>query len=73
MVDPADHREPPDPSPPLALPLRLSWLMGQRRTAALQLEALSPRGSRHRTERAVALRRRVRVLDDRIARARSPR
>jgi hypothetical protein len=50
---------------PGRVPVR--WLERQRRTAALQLEALSPRGARHRTGRAVALRRRVRVLDAEIA------
>jgi hypothetical protein len=45
----------------------VSWLVRQRRTALLQLDALAPRGARHRVRRAVALRRRVRLLDAAIA------
>jgi hypothetical protein len=40
-----------------------AWLAARRRTLALQLEACSPRASRYRVERIVALRRRRRELD----------
>ena len=59
----------PGPDQAAAVPgvVPTSWLVGQRRTAVLQLEALSPRGARHRTARAAYLRRRIRVLDAAIA------
>jgi hypothetical protein len=46
----------------------LAWLVRHRRTAALQLEALSTRAARHNLGRTVALRRRLRALDAAIAR-----
>ncbi|MFN8168412.1 MAG: hypothetical protein U0S36_06485 [Candidatus Nanopelagicales bacterium] len=57
------------PEIPVTGEVPVSWLVRQRRTACLQLEALSPRGSRHHAARAVALRRRVRLLDAAIARS----
>jgi hypothetical protein len=64
-----DRRE-----PPVTLgATSLEWLVAQRRTAALQLEALAPRAASHRVDRAVLLRRRLRRIDVEIAWRRRPR
>jgi hypothetical protein len=64
----------PGSDPAAALgPMSIAWLESQRRTTALQLEALSPRGARHRTARAAYLRRRLRALDSLLAARRAPR
>jgi hypothetical protein len=48
--------------------LSTSWLVSQRRTACLQLEALSTRAGRYRTARVAQLRERVRRIDIELAR-----
>ncbi len=63
MADDAGHRQ---GEPAGVVPT--AWIRRERLTVALQLQALSPRGARHRVDRIVGLRRRLHRLDAELLR-----